>query len=428
MVGGVLLPFLLLEIGLRAGGWWWVRQQAERNAATLAADGELVVLCVGESTTAMGRRQSYPRILERRLRKNLGTQKVRVVNGGQPGISTDDIVERMPRFLERWRPDVVVTMMGINDSVVPPREAQGAGTRAWESLRVVKFVRLLIDHLRTRDRPPALPPPPPETKVQALTGEFGMRAEETGTPIEDLLAAEEKLLRTRVEASPGGSPEDWDRLLTLWGIRGAPTEMCDEGVTAYMRSALPPDTMVLVVGSCRHLAVQATKAGDYEGALDRLDQALEALPPDRAASLRAQVYLQQAAVQDAMGLNGEPLRILAMQLEPDGITERTRANYLEVARQVEAAGADLIVSQYPLRSIMPLRDLFGASPDVLFVDNGPNFREAIEEADYWRFFRDSFAGDFGHFTAAGARLVAENVSETIEAWHEERPPSKSEGH
>lgn len=69
--GGVLLlglfvAVLLLEGGLRLAAGVFMWSQSRQNRAALEDGGEIVVLCIGESTTAMGANgdPAYPELLQ----------------------------------------------------------------------------------------------------------------------------------------------------------------------------------------------------------------------------------------------------------------------------------------------------------------------------------------------------------------------------
>ena len=73
----------------------------------------------------------------------------------------------------------------------------------------------------------------------------------------------------------------------------------------------------------------------------------------------------------------------------------------------------MVVAQYPMHSLQPLLKLFDAAPDIIFVDNEKIFKEAIAREGYETFFSDRFAGDFGHCTAKGNFLLANNIATAI---------------
>ncbi len=69
--------------------------------------------------------------------------------------------------------------------------------------------------------------------------------------------------------------------------------------------------------------------------------------------------------------------------------------------------------QYPVRNVEPLKQIFAQDEGVIFVDNESVFKEALKKVSYKEYFKDMFAGDFGHCTDKGNRLLAENIANTI---------------
>jgi hypothetical protein len=59
-----------------------------------------------------------------------------------------------------------------------------------------------------------------------------------------------------------------------------------------------------------------------------------------------------------------------------------------------------------LRSIEPLRRIFIGQENIIFVDNETVFKDAPEKESYKEYFRDMFAGDFGHCTVKGNRFFS----------------------
>ncbi|NLO91384.1 MAG: tetratricopeptide repeat protein [Elusimicrobia bacterium] len=146
---GVFLAFVLLELGLRAAGAIASGRQESRNRRALARKHSLTVLCVGESTTA----NQYPAILERLLNSQPGGAEFSVVDKGIPGTDTDVILSLLPGWMDRYRPDFVVSMMGVNDagSHMPVYEkSPSAAKKMLYSLRVYRLFKLLGLHLGAR--------------------------------------------------------------------------------------------------------------------------------------------------------------------------------------------------------------------------------------------------------------------------------------
>jgi len=91
----------------------------------------------------------------------------------------------------------------------------------------------------------------------------------------------------------------------------------------------------------------------------------------------------------------------------------TRYNYQRVEEILAARRIRLVCVQYPLRSVEQLKRMFDSTDGVIFVDNEKVFKDALLRGKYEDYFRDAFAGDFGHCTPEGNRLLAENVAKAI---------------
>lgn len=66
-----------------------------------------------------------------------------------------------------------------------------------------------------------------------------------------------------------------------------------------------------------------------------------------------------------------------------------------------------------MRNIDNLKILFDSKDGTMFVDNEKIFKAAVADSGYWNYFIDLFATDFGHCTAKGNRLLAENIANVI---------------
>ena len=140
-VAGLLVALLLLELALRASGALFVEGQDQRNKEALAGD-QRVVLCLGESTTAMGGDDAYPSQLQEILRDRTG-EAFFVVNEGIPGANSSALLSRLTHELDRYQPEVVVAMMGANDipgGAIPHSEiTQSQQAAPTHALKIVEF-------------------------------------------------------------------------------------------------------------------------------------------------------------------------------------------------------------------------------------------------------------------------------------------------
>jgi lysophospholipase L1-like esterase len=127
------------EMMLHRSGRW--------PGARATADGVPVVLCVGDSHTR-GRPdpENYPfaleRILEQRARK-----PYRVLNLGVPGLTTTQLRSRFVRYVDYYRPVVVLHWAGINNGWRHPETTNTRGSLAQLVRRslLVRRARLAFD-------------------------------------------------------------------------------------------------------------------------------------------------------------------------------------------------------------------------------------------------------------------------------------------
>jgi len=103
----------------------------------------------------------------------------------------------------------------------------------------------------------------------------------------------------------------------------------------------------------------------------------------------------------------------AKELRLKYVNPSTHHNYNAIKRIVLKRGISLVCVQYPLRSIEPLKNLLYPNKGIIFVDNEKLFKMAIKDSKYDEYFRDNFAGDFGHCSDRGNKLLAENIAHVI---------------
>ncbi len=112
-VGILLLSILLIEALLHG-----VSLFAEDRSSAWRAGAEVKILSVGDSHTYgsfVPPQFAYPAQLESQLER-LEPGKYSVINRGVPGMNTRQVRNRLPVWLSRYRPDVVIVWAGINNS------------------------------------------------------------------------------------------------------------------------------------------------------------------------------------------------------------------------------------------------------------------------------------------------------------------------
>ncbi len=136
------LVLAVLETIPRLGGWALLQRT---GIAVDAGDGDLRILCVGDSYTyGMGTAPnlySWPRQLERLIRERNPSLTVSVRNAGVPGQSSGEILVDLTSLLEKTRPQIVCVLVGLNNQW-KFREPK------WPALSSLEPAKSLLRHLR----------------------------------------------------------------------------------------------------------------------------------------------------------------------------------------------------------------------------------------------------------------------------------------
>lgn len=142
-----------LTVGPRGGG---PRDDAARET----------ILCVGDSHTYgiyCSQEEAYPGRLESRLRER-APGRYRVVNLGLPGMNSSQIRRRLPLWLDRYRPSIVVFCAGMNNVWNTSDTENAASDQApislLRGLRLYRLYRLTVSAFREgrREEEPAVRP------------------------------------------------------------------------------------------------------------------------------------------------------------------------------------------------------------------------------------------------------------------------------
>jgi len=143
---GISLFFILLEVALRVGGGLFLFLQESKNYLALRQKNTCRIMCLGESTTA----GEYPRLLGEILNQRSKDIKFSVINKGVVGANTSSICAALDSNIQKYQPDIIITMMGINDNgnhLPYEPTIQSKPMIFLKSLRTYKLIRLLWLHM-----------------------------------------------------------------------------------------------------------------------------------------------------------------------------------------------------------------------------------------------------------------------------------------
>lgn len=158
------------------------------------------------------------------------------------------------------------------------------------------------------------------------------------------------------------------------------------------------------------LAKHYWKDGEYDKVEALFSKALDAgIRDDKLFGGMAVYYEKQGKHELANKYFQEAHRMRLARYKP-----HTRYHYNLLKSRILGRRIRFVAVQYPMRSVTPLKKLLRPHAGVLFVDNENTFKEAVRAEGYDRLFTDNFAGDFGHCTAKGNQLLAENIANVIQ--------------
>lgn len=400
------------EAGLQLASWAASRRLESRSGAADARRAGFRVLCLGDSMTAptLGTEdESWPSQLREILRLRHPGLEAAVLNKARPGASTAGIVAITPDYIDRYRPDVVISMMGVNDQRwfgIVAFDEPSPWRRLLRRSRLASLARHLAEARAVR--------PPAEAAPAGMESCMPLLREPPS--LDDASGSACSALRSRHP----DSPVPYEALTNYHWKRGERDLAKRMAAAAYRRGSRQARTNFLL-GIVRH--------DDPEAALAFFSGCADAARAEGRPSMQQLCAMHGAAMihvakgrlglarESAMaGLAGDP------DWRGDGFTVRaardetesaSTANYRTLRELTRAGGLPLIAMQYPGWKTDSLRAALPAE-GVTFVDNKTDFDRRLARRPYAALFTDRFAGTWGHCTAEGNRIIAENAAEALE--------------
>lgn len=540
IVFAIFLSLLILEIGLRLGGFIFLVLQERRNLYSIERKGNCLIMCLGESTTALGGEDSYPSQLEEVLNaRNIGI-KFSVINKGVPAIHTTAIVANLIDNLNRYKPNIVITMMGINDQIVylqdQDMKSVSGKTMFLKQLRIYKLGQFILLHIKAKIKEI-------NTYRKEKSGKGSVLLSNLFFGLRDCYAEQDNCIQKEIslKKSLKLNPRDYEAYISLgWlyenqekftladeafkkaiaiyplsddaylglGFCYSHQERFSEAEELWRRGLeINPRScqLYLALGNCYNYQAKREQAEEsfrkvldinpkneeaylglgwtYESqkkndqAEEFFKKALELNPNNYSSCVdigllystkgkdaQAEVLLKRALelnpgdervcvnlgwcykrqkryaeaeeafkkVLETNPKNDKASGGLAELYEEMGKFESAKEyrqkadvarikyynhtvsiSYLKLKEILDQRGVKYVCVQYPNRSVEPLKKIFEGQKNVVFVDNEGVFREAIKKDGFEEYFSDAFAGDFGHCTRKGNRILAENIANII---------------
>lgn len=446
------VTLLILEAVLRLGGWVFLSLQEGKNRQNLSVNGEYRILCLGESTTALGGDNSYPRQLERILNSRQNKIKFKVINKGVPSTTTDQILSRVGNYFTEYQPQMVVAMMGIND---PQNRAQWTWRDKMSRYsKAFKLFDMIARHWDAKQK---------EVSQDFVEKQIAkLESQAVQNPSLRVAAELGKANLYRSANLPQKEKEALDKVLALdaensqaWFLLGIHYDREAEyqkALEAYRKADLKagPESKFKIL---ERMAECHKFLGDENAAVQIYLGILKQWPrhPEANGAL-ADILMGEEKYQEAIGYFlrqvtvdpqkadifdklahcyrkiGQPQKAeeILKQRNQDGAVgvgkaqglgdaynSATKENYLKLVKMSGQHQALVLAVQYPRRPIAPLKTMLSSVSGVVFVDNQKVFTDALAEHKYDEIFTDRFAGDFGHCTPQGNALLAGNIADHI---------------
>jgi len=117
-----------------------------KNYVPAKKTNEYRILCLGESTT-----EAYVAYFKQALKTRFSGIQFRVFNEGISGTDTGIILTNLKGNLERYKPDIVIAMMGLNDNDLTVKyEDRYKSQPVKQIFKTVYLFKLLMVHVKTK--------------------------------------------------------------------------------------------------------------------------------------------------------------------------------------------------------------------------------------------------------------------------------------
>jgi len=434
---GVLFCIILLEVGLRIGGFIILSWQEYKNRISLSQKGEYRILCLGDSMTF----RQYPDELERILNERILQKKFIVIDKGIPGVTTDGVLSKIREYLDKYDPHMVITMMGVNDwtlsRTVEYEDTFGVNIILFlKNFRIYKLTKLLqlhiVEKIKGRKIKEVVEEEDSKSKWPLFKlawwyknqGEYN-EAEKifkqiiNSTPqhykahiglgasyiSQGKFKKAEEILKKAIEINPNEELA-YSELGWLYSSREKYEDaerMCKKVIKLN-----PYNYWSKVVLSSCYIVEKKYKEAE------KLLKDTIIVKSDRLEPHKEKLYAALALCYKEQGKHklAEEYFSKVDELRMKYFNPETRNNYKKLIEKVIEDEVTLIAMQYPMRSIKLLEKMLDDN-NVIFVDNEKIFKNAIEKSKYEKYFKDNFGGDFGHCTDKGNKLLARNIVDVI---------------
>ncbi len=377
------------------------------NSVTINDKNKIRILAIGESTTdasfANGSQNAWPSQLQELLAKS--GLNVKVYNEGVSGTTSAFILSEMNNLLEKYQPNIVISMIGINDVLSFPiyykEEVRSNRVKLLiSSLRIVKVINWIIVET--------------SSFLNSKTLDYYYyRSPEINGYINNILpyailngvGNTEKILRIKTKDSKRISIY----LLYIGKqlVKNFPLGRCTPLSLAFFKRAyeIYPNNYINLAWILRESILEDPK---FCQEVSRNAIVYNRNLPASILSLMSKCLEQ--------GKNFEFISLLKSRnlFFSENNINYTTFHYNQIQQKIFQSGAIHIAMQYPTLPISSLKELLKNNSNTIFVENRINFENALKSKRFNEIFEDHFAGNWGHATKYGNQIIAINLLPIIQ--------------
>ncbi|MBD3203493.1 tetratricopeptide repeat protein [Candidatus Woesearchaeota archaeon] len=417
VIFGIILSLLILELLLRVGGvmYDFTRVSLDYDKEKSA---DYTILCIGESTTELGGIDSWPKQLEEILNNQSDSIRFNVVNRGLPGTNTAFLLDGIDDAIEKYDPDLVISMMGVNDGNLKIRFDEGKKLKIaqlMDRIRILRLANLLYSSFKKRwsdnDQ---------KNSIEKRTGynikEYKEYAEiGFGYTQAKKYKEAEELYASVIDDNPN---ESLAYFLLAQLYHEEMRTNYKEAEQLYLKSIELNPKHKEAYWRLGTLYVDLKR---FSEARKIIEKAIDIGPVyNYAYFILGELYYQEGYPPEKIHKFYEENGYSIMYKETEPF-ENTKYHYIKLYEILSERGIKYIAMQYPTLDINIIRQMFKGGENIIFVSNEFNFKNALHRYSYDELFTDNFAnqennlfaGNYGHATRFGNRLIAENVADVI---------------
>ncbi len=409
---------------MRITGAILYRPQLASNERHITNDKTIKILTVGESTTAdywsSSEEGSWPRQLDKML-KSKG-YNAKVINVAKGGVQSSFILSDVDMWIDKYNPDIVISMMGINDNRHTYYQ-QGdnynfSGLKSFVfSLKLVKLSYWVFEAVNnlihkkfsigtirwlTYEQRDNVPQFAKDFNKYNLDIAFEkVRVKAAGNKCVEALYLSEIITKLRGDNDFSKYSKLKDKLVPM-AVRAL--TLCP---TNHDVMYISINTLGIDHDTCRKMILQVTPyikeiEQDIWGSMSYCFDEIKDIPD---------------LIFYELGKRNISLNLKLAK------NEVTAHHYRTLFDKLNLKSIKLIAMQYPTVSLSPLRGYFvdrdgeWIKPDyqnIILVENRDNFLKALSIHSYDQVFMDSFNKSWGHTTFFGHELIAKQVLTEVE--------------